>query len=191
MSSIAAHWGLDNILWLEAVGDTQAFGFTHRGKPYLVFRGSESLQDWLVDGLAAPLPMSMQNGADSCLVHGGFCAAFGQFMAVHTMALCDLAPLRDFTVYGHSLGGALATLFNLKHGATAITYGAPRVVLDFDGPEPEGLTRVTRGYDVVTHLPPLYQHYGLTVHIHDYQDPVRDHFIRYYIQGLAHDQQFD
>jgi predicted lipase len=102
---------------------------------YFVFRGTNDAQDALVDLDVARVPYFEGIKQSNIKVHGGF---MKQFEALKEPVLKTLGKyLKDIDVVyfvGHSLGGALATLFagevaRLQHEFKVVchTFGSPRV----------------------------------------------------------------
>ncbi len=114
----------------------------------LVFRGTASLRDWLVNVRA--VRRSWQGPGR---VHYGFRRALHRVWSRLEPHLDD-APDAFFT--GHSLGGALATLAAaLRPPLATYTFGAPKVGdRTFAAALPNGVHRVVNGRDLVPELPP-------------------------------------
>lgn len=148
-------------------GDSDAqclFCFRESDKTvFLVFRGTDSWKDALIDVSLMKRRPAFLADVPSCKVHAGF---LRQFKACEG-GICSYLnrhPDRKRTVAtGHSLGGALAILCSvyvgrqLKESAVeCISFGAPRVgnrvfsdIADSVAP----ITRVVVGYDPVASLP--------------------------------------
>lgn len=112
----------------KLVYDVQCFVYQTDDYIEVCFRGSESIQDWVVDFMAVNHPCERR-----CGIHAGFYYAY---KAVSQELVADLTdrlsqaqmPVR-FT--GHSLGGALAQiaaydLHNFCRPQQVYTFGAPR-----------------------------------------------------------------
>ncbi|NQZ25297.1 MAG: lipase family protein [Colwellia sp.] len=104
----------------------------HKGRAFIVFRGTKLLADWLSNFNIAPA-----RSESGYSVHDGFNAAFHS-MKPQLMELVNLAKKQGATSFhciGHSLGGALATLCanwlqNRGESTYLYTYGSPRVGLN-------------------------------------------------------------
>ena len=102
---------------------------------FIAFRGTDSFRDFLIDACVvkreAPF---LEDNCNDARVHGGF---LEQYLSCRDDAAgyVDRFPNRkNVVVTGHSLGGALATLFaaylrdrNPDENVTCITFGCPRV----------------------------------------------------------------
>jgi hypothetical protein len=160
--------------------DTQVLWAQHRSEPFVViaFRGTESFTDVLTDGDFPRVPFLDGAAPGWGRVHGGF---FGAYRTVRPLLEQRLATLPRGTriwVTGHSLGGALASLFaadllfRMERGNDLafqglVTFGSPRVgdTAFFTAAErmavrkKVGLHRVQNvsmnrsGYDPVCHVP--------------------------------------
>lgn len=98
----------------------------------VAFRGSQSDEDWLMD--ADILQTSFPYIHDGGLVHNGFLSIYHSLRDELVNTITDLDTEKEIFVTGHSLGGALATLFildianvlrNLKQ--TLITFASPKI----------------------------------------------------------------
>ena len=121
----------------DAPHDTHGYIGYHTGQRaiYVVFRGSESLQNWL-DDLDVVLTGYSAPGCSSCEVHKGFYDAeqsVFQNVVSQVKALLATYPGYQVVFTGHSLGAALATLFSIDFVNAGISnvrmfnYGSPRV----------------------------------------------------------------
>jgi triacylglycerol lipase len=142
--------------------ETETFGFVARrtdtGDTYVIFRGTESPDDWLADIELRHVPQ--QHGWGN--VEEGFDRVYAQCAPVIVNAIRSSTPGHLF-VAGHSLGGALATLCaadlkaTLNMDTTMYTLASPRVgdivfAQRFNGECPN-LWRVTNTEDVITTVP--------------------------------------
>lgn len=140
-----------------------AFGFTTRrdGMTYVAFRGTQNVEEW-VDDACAILVSHWRKGR----VHKGFRDVYAALRVSVAAAVGD----GPFTVIGHSLGAALATLCAVEMpGCDLVTFAGPRVGDEEFADYAQGQTRthlrVVNARDIVTHVPmrPLYSHAGGTV----------------------------
>ena len=138
----------------------------------IVFRGSESLVDWITD-FRICLKTTSYGG-----VHTGFYDQLHydnvcQSMISHVSALHHTYPSFSIYVTGHSLGGALATLYGYELSLLlpnvdiqVITFGSPRVgdirfQKAFEMREHLSCLRVANSRDPITVLPMFfYSHVG-------------------------------
>lgn len=141
----------------------------------VVFRGSESKYDWYYD-----LSFMKRQLHDDVYVHSGF------YNQLHTDGACDTLKSKlfelikkypDYSVYitGHSLGGALCTLFGyelsceLQNPITVVSFASPRVGNPafrkaFDNTSHLSHYRVSNEHDIVTAAPMInYQHVGTNI----------------------------
>lgn len=132
------------------------------------FKGSKGIQTWIDDIKFAKTDRSF-DGIDGCRVHSGFYDTFRSVEIGLTAALIDLRaknPTYQTVITGHSLGGALASLYSMslayEHNITDFkmyTFGAPRFgnqecVDAFKSKLDGALERVVHDHDIVPHLPP-------------------------------------
>ena len=154
----------------------------------IVFRGSESEQDWLRDFEASPV-MHPQLG----MVEDGFLKGMQD---VFRWLRVSGPPTPIIT--GHSLGGAHAVILAALYTANDIlwqelvTFGCPR-------PGYQALRNLLRGHnmtayrngnDVVPTVPRAflwwaYRSYTNWTHIGEGDDPISDHLIENYIEALG------
>lgn len=129
----------------------------------VVYRGSESFQNWLsdLDAVLTRYPL-----CDNCEVHKGF---YGAEQVVVPNVISEVWRLQkkypEYNVYvtGHSLGAAIATLTaaDLSHmgvkNVKLFNYGSPRVgntaFADFYPSIVDSVSRVTHHKDIVPHVP--------------------------------------
>ncbi|TLG75065.1 lipase family protein [Methylocystis sp. B8] len=160
---------------------TEPFGCLVKSKTdsslYLVFRGSKSLDDFLVDAEFKPVPYSAPtpNPPPGLLVARGWYAVFTGLVKALDAQLKTIGG-KPLTVTGHSLGSALATL------ATPLAVSNNIAVLHYNSASPmiglmpfrnyyESLKvktfRLVNTADTVPKLPPKrsgdYQHVGIEV----------------------------
>ena len=143
--------------------DTETFGFVARrsdtGDVYIVFRGTESPEDWLINVEVRQIPQQPNWGS----VEDGFADVYSQCTGTIRSALRGLTP-RQVLVTGHSLGGALATLcaVDIKSALditpVLYTFASPRVgdppfAQRFNAEFPT-TWRVVNTEDLITNVPP-------------------------------------
>lgn len=138
----------------------------------VVFRGSESSADWYYDLLIMKHKLK-----DDIRVHSGFYKQLTQnnvYEKIVSEVKSTLTKYPDFAIYvtGHSLGGALSTLFGymlsneMANQITVVSFASPRVgnyawKQAFNAKENLTHYRVTNNRDIVTALPFYrYHHVG-------------------------------
>jgi predicted lipase len=159
-------YGLELVKWIEnKKSDTQGFVATKDKNIYVVWRGSESKKDFQNDASIDKVPFIEENEK----VHIGFkyCweSVVGDTYDTIDTALENLqGETTDIVVCGHSLGGAVATLYAYsikKHyphyNVKATTIGSPRVgnkafKENYDKSGIDTL-RIVHNNDLVTHTP--------------------------------------
>ena len=165
-------YGLELVSWIEnKKSDTQGFVATRDKAIYVVWRGSESKKDFQNDASIDKVPFIN----DGEKVHIGFkyCweSVVGDTYDAIDTALENLqGETTDIVVCGHSLGGAVATLYahSIKkhyphYNVKCVTIGSPRVGNktfkdNYDSYEIDTL-RVVHNNDLVTHTPYIgFQH---------------------------------
>ncbi|CAD8103892.1 unnamed protein product [Paramecium sonneborni] len=145
----------------------------------VVFRGSENIKNFIAD---IDTKKTEFNSVCKCQVHEGFLAAYKSLK----IYLDDLFagyrvkyPYAKFHVTGHSLGGAMATLFASELSMTGlkvilVTVGSPRVgdsnFYDWFSKLKVTHTRLTNKKDIAPHLPPFrfsFEHVNTEVWYYD------------------------
>ena len=114
---------------------TGAFAFVFKKEKtlYFVFRGTNDFQDVMIDLNFILVPFD--EGNKKCKVHRGFMTQFSVLKDPILKTICEHAKnIETIKCIGHSLGGALATLFagyiaslHLKINVLCHTFGSPRV----------------------------------------------------------------
>ena len=146
----------------------------------VVFRGSDSLIDWYYD-----LNVRKQHIKDNIYVHKGFYNQLhinNNYEKIQTVVLklLEQYPDHELVATGHSLGGALSTLFGymitekLKTSVIkVVSFASPRVgnyyfKTDFDKKINLLHYRITNNRDLVTAAPMVdYMHVGKNIHLMD------------------------
>ena len=150
------------------------------------FRGTRETADWFVSNFRW-FPVNLKSKSRGIKVHRGFQQTLLNYRDKTTglksidalwkhLADLDLLKGRKVVLTGHSLGGALATLFAVqlreKHPeytreslVEIVTFGAPSVGLqqfkEFYGELNDLTLRIINGSDIVPFTPPfLYHHIG-------------------------------
>ena len=121
----------------RAYNDGQAFvGHVSENDACVVFRGTDSMRDWLTDLNIARVRMDIPGveGDDRPLVHAGFIRQYRTLDTAIMEELRTFQELKNVYVAGHSLGGALATIASIQIKAEfpeanveCYTFGSPRV----------------------------------------------------------------
>ena len=160
--------------------DKNTFGFVAYNPKInaivVAFRGSTSdIKDWItnLDSIRTQFPY-----CENCSVHQGFYKATSEVAELSWMMLQQLMNVYFYSqviVTGHSLGGALATLFSiyaldLVGDLTVYTFGQPRVgnsnfAAYYLSRLPDTF-RVVNYADIVVHSPPQwtgFEHTGVQV----------------------------
>ena len=165
-------YGLELVSWIEnKKSDTQGFVATRDKAIYVVWRGSESKKDFQNDASIDKVPFIN----DGEKVHIGFKYCWESVVgdtydAIDTAIENLQGETTDIVVCGHSLGGAIATLYahSIKkhyphYNIKCVTIGSPRVGNkrfkdNYDSYEIDTL-RVVHNNDLVTHTPYIgFQH---------------------------------
>lgn len=145
----------------------------------VVFRGSESRSDWYYD--LSLLKVKLQ---DDVYVHSGFYNQLhkeGTYEKIKDEIVSLLEEHPDYKVFitGHSLGGALSTLFGyelskiITETITVISFASPRVGNSyfrkhFDEQDNLNHYRISNEKDVVTAVPMInYQHVGINISLNN------------------------
>jgi len=141
----------------------------------VVFRGSESMLDWYYD-----LMVFKHKLKDDIYVHSGFYKQLTsncvyEELVKNIRLVLEEHPNYDIYVTGHSLGGALSTLFGymlasrVENNINVVSFASPRVgnyawKKSFE--ETKNLThyRVTNKRDIVTAFP-MYKYYHVGTNI--------------------------
>lgn len=135
-------------------GDTRSiWGFTAMcgEQEYVVFRGTEDIQEWVADAYGLPMRHVPYRGDTYPMVHRGFSEIYE-----------SLSPTFNITqartiITGHSLGAALAALcyvdFHEITGSSLVRFASPRVGNAAFAKLLDGTIRVMNHGDIVPQLP--------------------------------------
>ena len=149
----------------DAWTDAQACVHFEDDATYVVFRGSESRRDWVMNIVfRLRLASFLEDDDEEVRAHSGFAY---QWLSVRESVLDRLASTdrrsdRPVVVCGHSLGGAVSTVAALDlhqrgFDCILVTFGSPRALnrAARDRFEAHGIPayRVTNGSDVVAMVP--------------------------------------
>jgi len=143
----------------------------------VVFRGSESLNDWYYD-----LYMIKKNLKDDIWVHSGFYKQLHDtdvYTKIVQNIKSQIETHLDYEIYitGHSLGAALATLFgyllahDIENNVTVVSFASPRVgnsswQKSFESKSNLTHYRVTNCRDIITAFPSYnYKHVGKNIRL--------------------------
>jgi len=145
---------------------TEPFGFvaTSGENAYLVFRGSQTTADGLMDAEWAQVPYTspLENPPSGMNVEQGFYAVFNGLLGALTSQLNAVSD-KTLLITGHSLGSALATLavpvaVSLGFSGTQYNQASPRVGNPTFATYVGGLSiptfRLVNIYDEVPNAPP-------------------------------------
>lgn len=179
-------WRFSAPIWsvlseLHFLNESEPFGFAARdpeGALYLVFRGTDTAQDWLDDLAAEQRAYPWQPGVGQ--VHAGFLKLYASLRDLALHEVDALQPNERFWVCGHSLGCSLSSLavldlrerwpdLPLEH----YNFASPRLAAPDFAAHYNVLQvptfRLVNDSDLVPQVPPgavdglLYQHLGQAV----------------------------
>lgn len=161
----------DNFKYVDILTtDTQAFLLRHQNNIFLIFRGSQQLQDWSTN-LNLRLREFQVSAVQGSVppygrVHLGF---FDAWHSVEKIVVHHLqkwwTPKTNLWIAGHSLGGALANMSAISlecqgfHVSGMYTFGQPRIadwklVNNANATMKDRLFRYANNNDVVPLIPP-------------------------------------
>lgn len=157
--------GFTPVYHIDSSHDTQGYiGYsTEQSTIYIVYRGSESVSNWIsdLDAILTDYPL-----CSGCEVHKGFYDALkgaNNDVISQVKALKQQFPDYTIMVTGHSLGAALATLTaaEIKNSGLGpvrmFNFGSPRVgntdFANWFGTYIPDHNRVTHHKDIVVHSP--------------------------------------
>ncbi|OXA44939.1 lipase [Folsomia candida] len=140
-----------------------------RGEIVVTFRGSVGIMNWILDFTL--IPTSAESGGPGIRIHRG---VFLSLMTIYNKVVTQVGvylacyPGARVVVNGHSLGGAMSSLFiylvtSLNQFPTAnyalVTFGQLRVgnvhFTDYTNALPIMMSRVVARDDIIPHLPPV------------------------------------
>lgn len=117
-----------------ALDKRRLFGFILESEKYIIiaFRGTRTDREWIADFTFEQVPFPyVRSGVE---VHAGFFSIYQSCRETIFYHLAKLSQTKPLLVTGHSLGGALATLFTLDSlhstaftNSSLYTFGAPKV----------------------------------------------------------------
>jgi len=145
----------------------------------IVFRGSESLKDWYYDFQVTKTLLT-----EGIKVHSGFYnqlhnTKVHEELVNHVKVILAEYPEYDIYCTGHSLGGALCTLFGyllsfeLEDKITVVSFASPRVgnpawKKSFEERPNLKHYRFTNNHDIITAFPMYnYKHVGIDIHLYE------------------------
>ena len=183
---------------LKKIGETSPLGIVHKfydikstdlqvgitisevnKRISIIFRGSESKKDWFYD-----LSVLKKKLHDNVYVHGGF---YKQLCDENMLDILKkdilnlLEEKKDYEVFvtGHSLGGALSTLFGYELSRVTskkvniVSFASPRIgnsefKNSFDKRKNLVHIRITNNRDIVTALPMInFKHVGTNICLYE------------------------
>lgn len=142
----------------DATLDVAGYVANDNGVAIVSFRGTVSLEDWLVDfDFAQVTPLG---NCPNCLVHQGFYNSYESLRTQMVAALNQISA-KEVMITGHSLGAAIAAiaaydLSSVFSVGTYYTFGQPRVGNDAFYTYFKSILneyRVVHYADIVPHLP--------------------------------------
>lgn len=170
----------------------------------VVFRGSESLKDFVQD-----IKINKISLGDNIRVHDGFYQQlienYDQLEQI-VKKLLEKHPTYQLYVTGHSLGGALATLYSymlsskIDQSITVMTFGSPRVgnykfADSFMKKKNIIHYRITNGRDIITALPIInYYHTGYHIILKNHQIKTQMNnncLLKWYRSSILHNWRID
>lgn len=179
-------WGEPKELWILKNAEPFALIASNKSQVFVVFRGTESSEDWLADGDAEQTAYDLVKGYGK--VHRGFYRLYKSIRLSLLKTLKEVmtsTEIKQLFITGHSLGSGLSTLavpdilnqsFIIDNTALTIDHfnlASPRVGdPEFTSALNQGRAnnfRVVNTSDIVPTLPPsilgrdLYQHIGTAV----------------------------
>ncbi|WP_444890292.1 lipase family protein [Microbulbifer sp. DLAB2-AA] len=158
-------WGYLYALFLD-IKNTECFLAETDSHVLLSFRGTQGIGDWV--GNINLFPIHNPNYGT---VHNGF---FDAFYDVEKLLIEHLPKDKPMWITGHSLGGALAAIASVEWRSKfeiygICTFGQPRTGhQDFSetirNSYPDSFFRFVNNRDLITRIPPGFQHAGSLYH---------------------------
>ncbi|MCB1930970.1 MAG: lipase family protein [Candidatus Accumulibacter sp.] len=179
-------WGNSEVLRFNEL-EPFALVAQRGGDAHVIFRGTETLQDWYVDTECDQVPYELPRVADAGQVHKGFFDLYKTLRLALLDQLNALAGVRRVLVTGHSLGASLAMASMPDLMANALVQQAASFIhYNLAGPRtgdpafatllntsPAEIYRIVNSCDLVPNVPPsvfddltrhiVYQHVGVQV----------------------------
>ena len=176
--------------------DTQCFIMSDERNVIVVFRGSESKQDWFANFQASQDPGPLQDTG----AHEGFQDALYPAVIALTRHVNALSQQKRVWVTGHSLGGALCSLYAgmlVENGIEVYgiyTFASPRpgsaaYERQLNAIIPGPHYRVVNDGDIVPHLPPepFFSHPGRRVILKSrHRERTKSSWLKQRIAALKH-----
>ncbi len=165
-AGVTGRWGFQAFEFID-IGNTQGFMAAAPGVTMVVFRGTESVGDWVTN-----LTLTKADWQPFGRVHAGFLGAYAS-VRKQVEAFVGRQGAGQLWIGGHSLGAALASiaaaeLDSQKRVTCVCTFGQPRigdtaVAQAFASRLSGRFRRFVNDDDIVTWLPPLFTHVGRLV----------------------------
>lgn len=146
--------------------DAQAYIFTKQNKLYIVFRGTSSKNDILID-----LDIRTHKIKDNIYVHNGFYKQFKSLENQINESIDDYKNIDEIVFIGHSLGAGIAQIASAIYAdilkdkkVSCITFGCPRTgnnnFVKWFNNNIDKHVRIANKNDIVTMIPlrPVWEH---------------------------------
>jgi len=160
----------------------------------VIFRGTESWKDWYHD-----LLFYKNEIYDNIFIHSGFHRQLHyentyEHIKYDILWLLKENPEYNIYITGHSLGGALATLFGyeiskeISNDINIVSFGSPRIgdynfKNDFNNIKNLKHYRITNNNDIATAIPMInFYHVGTNIHIDDKNNDIYYNYSYYWYQ---------
>ena len=164
IESTVPTWGFKSVKFVDADKDTQAFVAVNAEALLIVFRGTDSIKNWMTNVRIKPIEGPVGK------VHRGFYEVAMRVWQSHIKGIVTEMRTAEQPIWiaGHSLGGALAVLTGAILQLDAenpisvqgvYTFGQPRVgnmafASGFDKSFKDQAYRLVNNNDIVPHVPP-------------------------------------